>query len=405
MNICIFEDEGVKTLSPMVDFRPVFDLRAGSLLIREKIASAFPDADISYFVRDAMLPSVQAANPEASVNALDGEEDILFINGRLLMDASVKSAIENLDIGQALVCSGDVVAARTNADSFDLKNLDFSHSVKCNAVLVKYIWELIAENGSQIESDFQILTLESPSLNGHISADARLVHRENIHISDSSDIQAGVVINAENGSVYIDENATVMANTFIEGPAFIGKNTIIKAGAKIYGGSSIGEMCKVGGEVENSIIHSYSNKQHDGFLGHSYLGSWVNLGANTNTSDLKNDYGNVKVHCGGEMIDSGSKHIGLIMGDHSKSGISTMFTTGTVVGSVCNLFGSGFHIKSVPSFTWGGADTDYTEYRLNKAIEVAEKVMGRRDVPMTAEDKSLFQSVFDFSSADRKSIL
>lgn len=388
----------------MANFRPVFDLRAGSLLIREKIASAFPEADVSYFIRETIAASIRASNPEISVNADDGEKDVLFINGRLLMDESAKSAIENLEIRQALVSNGDIVATKVNADSFDPNSVESLDSVKCDAVLVKYIWELIAGNGPQIESDFQILTKGSPSINGNISGDAHLIHSENIHISAGAEIKACAVLDAKNGSIFIGENAMVMANAFIEGPAFIGENTIIKAGAKIYGGTSIGEKCKIGGEIENSIIHSYSNKQHDGFLGHSYLGSWVNLGANTNTSDLKNNYGNVRVLCNGKLVDTGSMHVGLMMGDHSKTGINTMFNTGTIVGSVCNLFGSGFHSKLVPSFTWGGPDSEYSEYRLEKAIQVSEIVMGRRDVQMTAEDKSMFQTVFDASSADRNSV-
>ena len=383
MNICIFEDEAVKTLSPMVNFRPVFDLRAGSLLIREKITSAFPDAKVSYLVRKTIAASVQASNPESSVNTTNSDEETLFINGRLVIDNAIRKEIHSLASGQILSCNGDVVAARKNADSFDLNNFDSSDSVKYDALLVNYIWELIAMNGVQIESDFKILTQGNPSLIGNISAEAHFIHSDNIHISAGADVQPGVVINAKNGSVFVDENAIIMPNTFIEGPVFIGKNTIVKAGARILSGTSVGEKCKVGGEVEESIIHSYSNKQHDGFLGHSYLGSWVNLGANTNTSDLKNDYGNVSMICDGKMVDTGMMHVGLIMGDHSKTGINTMLNTGTTVGSSCNMFGNGFHPNHIPSFTWGGPDTNYTEYRLDKAIHVAES-RWRTDVLLKA---------------------
>ena len=403
MNICIFEDEGVKNLSPLADFRPAFDLRAGALLIRDKIRNAFPDDDISYLVREEIAPIIKAKYPDAHVNQDIEDKDVLFINGRLLMDDTTAEAVKKLESGQALVNESGIVAVRNSAESFDPNDIGNLGSVSCSAVLVNYIWELISANAGQIESDFLILTGGNPTQSGNVSDAAHLINSENIHISDGADLQAGVVLDASRGSIYIGKDAVIMANSFIEGPSFIGNGSVIKARSKIYGGTSIGEVCKVGGEVENSIMHSYSNKQHDGFLGHSYLGSWVNLGANTNTSDLKNDYGNVKVHCEGELIDAGSKHIGLMMGDHSKSGINTMFNTGTVVGSSCNLFGGGFHPKYVPSFSWGGQDSGYSDYRLEKAVDVAENVMSRRDVRMSAAEKALFQSVFDASAEDRKS--
>ena len=174
----------------------------------------------------------------------------------------------------------------------------------------------------------------------------------------------------------------------------MGNGSSIKIGAKIYEGTSIGEFCKVGGEVEESIIHSHSNKQHDGFLGHAYLGQWVNLGADTNNSDLKNNYGNVKVHVNGDLVDSGSMFVGLFMGDHSKAGINTMFNTGTSVGTMCNVFGSGFPPKYIPSFSWGGAEK-MVEHDLSKAVETARQVMARRKKKLTAEHEKVFRYLFE----------
>jgi len=161
-------------------------------------------------------------------------------------------------------------------------------------------------------------------------------------------------------------------------------------------------VCKVGGEVEASIIHAYSNKQHEGFIGHSYLGTWVNIGADTNNSDLKNDYGNVKVYIDGELIDSGSMFVGLTMGDHSKSGINLMFNTGTVVGVSCNIYGAGLPPKFIPSFSWGGAEDGFVTYRIDKAIEVAKRVMARRKVQFTEIDEKLFRKIFELTQDERE---
>jgi len=209
------------------------------------------------------------------------------------------------------------------------------------------------------------------------------------------------VLDAEDGPIYIDKDATVMANASLQGPLFVGAKSVIKMGAKIYESVSVGEMCKVGGEVEESIIHSYSNKQHEGFLGHSYLGQWVNLGADSNNSDLKNNYGTVKVYVNGEMIDSGLLFVGLIMGDHAKCGINTMFNTGTVVGAMSNVFGSGYSDKFIPSFTWGGVESMET-YALDKALEVARRVMARRKMALSVAQENMLRHVFAITTFERK---
>ncbi|MBI4531482.1 MAG: hypothetical protein HY709_08145, partial [Candidatus Latescibacteria bacterium] len=230
---------------------------------------------------------------------------------------------------------------------------------------------------------------------------AYLLDSSNIYIAPGATVKPGVVLDAEGGPIFIDQGARIFPNATIEGPAYIGRKTQIKIGAKIYEGTTVGEVCKVGGEVEGSIIHGYSNKQHDGFLGHAYLGMWVNLGADTNNSDLKNNYSSVRVMIDGEEIDTGSMFVGLTMGDHSKSGINTMFNTGTVVGAVCNVFGAGFPPKEIPSFTWGGAD-GLTIYDPHRAIEVCRRVMARRDVPLTDVDAQFLQRLFELTAKDRE---
>jgi len=192
-----------------------------------------------------------------------------------------------------------------------------------------------------------------------------------------------------------------MPNAVIQGPCYVGEKSKIKIGAKIYPGTSIGEFCKVGGEVEESIIHSYSNKQHDGFLGHAYLGQWVNIGAGANNSDLKNNYSKVNVYVNGELIDSDSLFVGLTMGDHSKTGINTMFNTGTVVGVMCNIFGADLFSKFVPSFSWGSV-RKMTENKLDKALQTARLVMGRRGQDMTPEYENMLKHVHEMAGSNRK---
>ncbi|MFQ5584711.1 MAG: hypothetical protein ACE5GL_09785, partial [Calditrichia bacterium] len=213
-----------------------------------------------------------------------------------------------------------------------------------------------------------------------------------------------VVIDAENGPVWIDEDAVIMANAVLEGPIYIGKKSRIKIGAKLYENTTIGPVCKIGGEVEGSIIQGYSNKQHDGFLGHAYLGSWVNLGADTNNSDLKNNYGMIRVLLNGKPVNSGKRFLGLMMGDHSKTAINTMFNTGTIVGVNCNIFGAGMPPKFVPSFSWGGAE-GIADFILDKAMHIAKNVMARRNVEFTHRDEQLFKEVRRYSSKIEKSIL
>ncbi|MCZ6704104.1 MAG: transferase, partial [Ignavibacteria bacterium] len=205
---------------------------------------------------------------------------------------------------------------------------------------------------------------------------------------------------ASNGPVYVDENAFIHPNAVIEGPVYIGETVTIKAGASIYENVSIGKLCKIGGEVEDSVLLPYSNKQHAGFIGHSYLGSWVNLGADSNCSDLKNNYGTIKVQLNGKVVDTGSQFLGVIMGDHSKTAINTMFNTGTIVGFSCNIFGIGFPDKYIPSFSWGGSE-NLSTYELDKSMATAKIVMKRRDEELLPANEKLFENIFKLTTEER----
>jgi UDP-N-acetylglucosamine diphosphorylase/glucosamine-1-phosphate N-acetyltransferase len=267
--------------------------------------------------------------------------------------------------------------------------------------MVSYPWDLVNFNGGEIVSDFGLLAPErGQRMRGTVYEGAHLINPENIVIGEGSRVKPGVVLDGETGPIWIGNNVTVFPNAVIEGPAFVGDRSLIKVGAKIYENTSIGPVCKVGGEVEGAVIHSFSNKQHDGFLGHAYLGMWVNLGADTNNSDLKNNYGNVKLVIDGETVDSGSMFMGLVMGDHSKSAINSMFNTGTVVGVSSNVFGSGFPPKSVPSFAWGGGEGLKT-YELERALDVARRVMGRRKMVLSPAEEKVLRVVFELTKKER----
>lgn len=387
-NICIFEDDQYFTLFPLTYLRPVFELRCGAVTLAERIRRFFPDANIVYQCRDYLVPLLTENSAGIRVNQMVNE-DCLFINGSVLCDQAFVNTLLQ-DTGYTFMHNNKTVAFR-NKLTTSKKEID----VKC----IRYPWDLIKFNPEALKDDFEAA---SKKIAGRIYDGVHLVESGNISIGDDSKVKPGVVLDAEHGPILIGNDVTIMPNAVIEGPCCIGDHSIIKAGAKIYEGTSIGPTCKVGGEVEASIMHGYSNKQHDGFLGHSYIAEWCNLGADTNTSDLKNNYSSVSVTINGETYDSGLLWVGLTMGDHSKSGINTMFNTGTVVGISSNIFGSGFPSKYVPSFAWANG-TDMTSYRLDKAIEVARTVMARRKVHLTPAYQSLLEYIFEMTAHERPS--
>ncbi|MBI5730515.1 MAG: GlmU family protein [Ignavibacteriales bacterium] len=409
-NICIVEDDKYENLLPLVYMRPVYDLRCGILTLREKIEKLFPSAKIFLHCRKYLEEKVKEINKNLLVNNLSGLDSCLFVNGRTILNSKIVEQISKKE--DALYFSGETfVAAKLSSYNLEkvISKLDSVFTTShfegiersdCETTIINYPWDLISNNGEQILSDFVFHKTKKKNIHGKVYEGAVLLNEKDIFIGVDSVIKPGVVIDAEEGPVYIGKNVKVMPNAVIVGPCFVGDNSIIKIAAKVYENTSIGEFCKVGGEVEGSIIHSYANKQHDGFLGHSYISPWCNLGADTNNSDLKNNYGNIKVIINDKQVDSGKMFVGLVMGDHSKTSINTMFNTGTVCGVASNIFGSGFPPKYIPSFAWGGADS-MTTYNLNNGIDVAKKVMARRKVEFTETDKILFTKVFELSRKER----
>jgi len=417
MYICIFEDESYRKLLPLVHFRPVYDLRCGITTMKDKIVRSFPDAQVVLHAREYLKKVLSEQKAEAHLTEVPADaKEVLFVNGRLLMSAAESAAFGRNYPGKDTAYTKGAVTLAAWVSGKNLESIrksmrlqvvdsdQFSSMDKKNlpeAKLITYPWELIQQNGAQLVSDFAALTGGKPQILGKVYDGTHLLNPSQIHIAEGARIKPGVVLDAEGGPIYVSKNAKIMPNAVVEGPAFIGENSVIKVAAKIYENTTIGETCKVGGEVEESIIHAYSNKQHEGFIGHAYLGEWVNIGADSNNSDLKNDYGNVKVYNDGALVDTGSQFVGLTMGDHSKCGINSMFNTGSVISVCCNVYGAGIPPKYIPAYSWGGAADGLVTYKIEKAIEVAGRVMARRKITLSAAMQELFRKVYTLTSGER----
>ncbi|MGB5529326.1 MAG: GlmU family protein [Ignavibacteriaceae bacterium] len=410
MPICIFEDEQYLNFEPLIYSRPVFNLVCGMTTLKEKIIRAFPKEKVMLKCRNYLEQFVKAENPKLKVNQFDND-DYLFINGRIVVPSNLKNVLKiKSNEEKVFVSNGFVVAAKLsrnkvkemdldNAEVIDTKLFSNLPAEEVDVEYANYLWDLIYLNGKEIQNDLKFYSKSKVSVKKKYTG-VNFVNKKNIFIGKDVDIKPGVVLDASTGPIYIEKNVTIFPNAVIQGPFYIGESSKIKSCATIYPNVSIGKVCKVGGEVEDTIIHPFSNKQHSGFLGHSYLGSWINLGADTNNSDLQNNYGSIKVQVNGRHIDSGKQFVGLMMGDHSKTAINTMFNTGTVVGFSSNVFGAGFPPKYIPSFGWGGSDS-MKEYKLVKAIETAKAVFARRDKNFEKDDEEMFETIFNLTKEER----
>ncbi|HSP89115.1 MAG TPA: GlmU family protein [Ignavibacteriaceae bacterium] len=419
MQLCIFEDKKASNFLPLTYSRAVYDLICGYSSLKDKLFRLFPSLNHTLHCRTFLQNISAQTNPGVLINSIEDDE-CLFINGRILADNSFVKNISKKKKENIVFVSGDnVIAAFLSGpkltslknnfkDCIDIENFDGIPIEEIETKTVNYIWDIINLNGKELTKDFENhfnkRKKKKQKISGKIFDGVHLVNKKEIIIEKGAVVKPGVVIDASNGPVFIDKNAEIFPNAVIEGPVYIGESTKIKSAATIYMNTSIGNVCKVGGEVEDSIMMSYSNKQHAGFIGHSYLGSWVNLGADTNNSDLKNNYSTVKAYVNGEMIDSRSQFLGLIIGDHSKSAINTMFNTGTSVGFSCNIFGSGFPDKFVPSFTWGGAEGSKV-YDVEKCIKTAKIVMQRRNKFMSEDEENLFRKIFELTGKQRNNVV
>jgi len=391
-NIILFGEDNWFHFLPLTLTRPVCELRVGILTIREKWEK-WLDGKGSFITQDYLSEKYPICI----------EQDNLLINSTFLPKESLVNAIKKLDLNHSLMLGTEMVAARISEDRLNRLATDESVIPSLNAhdlvgnddITIDRItrsYHIFSKNGVEIVRDFELITNGRTSQ--PISTSNHVMGKHAIFLEEGATMEC-CTINTNDGPVYIGKNAQVMEGSLIRGGFAACEGSIVKMGAKIYGPTTIGPHCRLGGEVSNSVMLANSNKGHDGFLGNSVIGEWCNLGADTNTSNLKNNYLPVRIwsYVSQGFEDTGLQFCGLIMGDHSKAGINTMFNTGTVVGVASNIFGDGFPRNFIPSFSWGGA-AGFTTHQLNKAIETAKIVMSRRNQEFTEQDRKILEHIF-----------
>lgn len=383
-------------LQPLTFTRPISALRIGILTLREKWERRLA-TPVTTRPAAAYLRTRYPYTPPTG--------DTLFINASLSANDALTQAVQALPLGAALYQGTTWVAAHVAGEAvadFDPGHLDatIAQQVTAAAIVVTRPWHLFEHNDQAIREDFSLLTQGRTS--APLSPTNTVLGAENIFLEPGATVQCAT-LNATTGPIYLAAGAEIMEGSLVRGPLAMSENAVLKMGAKIYGATTIGTYCKVGGEVSNSVLQAYSNKGHEGYLGNSVLGEWCNLGADTNNSNLKNNYQPVKLwdYSTGRFARTGLQFCGLIMGDHSKCGINTMFNTGTVVGIHANIFGAGFPRNFVPSFSWGGA-SGFTTYRLDKALETAQIMMARRGLSLTEADEAMYAHLFEGTKAYRR---
>lgn len=396
MNYILFDDASRFSLYPFTRTRPVADIRCGILTMRERW---------EHFLQNKT--STLTESYLQTLFPLETGNDQLLINGSVFADKELFSAITQLKPEEKLVSGDMLLAARqTNAElHFDnLSTMVSSLAARTYAGQTRKLvnpWDIFSQNDHAIRADFVLLT------NGRKSAaipeGVIVTGKENLFLEEGAVINAGCIINAGIGPVYIGKEAEILEGCMLRGPVALGEHAVAKMGAKIYGATTIGPGCKVGGEISNVVFFANSNKGHDGFLGNAVIGEWCNLGADTNCSNLKNNYDNIKVWSDhlNKSVQTGLQFCGLMMGDHSKCGINTMFNTGTVVGVSANIYGGGFPEKFIPSFCWGGSE-GMVSYKVGKAMDTANRMMSRRNKALTKEEKELFEYLFKETAPQRK---
>lgn len=389
MNYILFDGSSRNRLLPFTFTRPVADIRIGILSIREKW--------------EILLESTTTTVTEDYLSEkwplVELEENIM-INASFLPEQHLLTMVKNLQPNQAIFFEEDIVAFH----SYEDQEVDFDRydhlELTGDPLRVFNTWDIFSFNGKAIEEDFRLLTQNK---NSQPIADSNYVKApDQIFIEEGAEVE-NCSLNASAGPIYIGKDAKVLEGSLLRGPLAICEGALVKMGAKIYGPTTIGPHCRAGGEINNAVLFANSNKGHEGYLGNSVLGEWCNIGADTNNSNLKNNYAEVRVwdYQTEGFARTGLQFCGLMMGDHSKCGINTMFNTGTVVGVSANIYGAGFPRNFVPSFSWGGS-AGMTTYKTDKAFEVAERVMERRDTEFTEEEKRILEHVFELTSKYRR---
>ncbi len=392
--IVFFDDADRNGLLPLTYTRPMSEIRIGILTIREKWCKRLELDSYAYDTNPILGRLFKNASFESN----------LYIKGNVLPTQELVEQIKGLSLGQHLYQGGKLIAAylsKVQALNFSSDKQQADNSEIINAVkIIRHPEQIFLYNEDELLQDFDLVTQGRESAS--IDSSNRIKGAERIFVEEGAVIEHSI-LNAEDGPIYIGKDAKILDGCMLRNGIALGDKTVLKMGAKIYGPTTIGPGCKVGGEVKNAVIFGNSNKSHDGYLGNAVVGEWCNLGANTNASNMKNDYSEVKLwdFTSETFRKTGTQFCGLIMGDHCKTGINTMFNTGTVVGVSCNVFGAGFQKNFIPSFSWGGPK-DYKSYKLEKAIEVATLVWARRQKEFTSEDRALFETIYHDASKYRK---
>ena len=393
MNYILFDDNTWKNLLPLTFTKPVAEIRIGILTITEKWEN-YLNGKLTFQTQEYLNQKYKAIYTN----------NVVFINGKICPNPELLAQLNNLEFNTGIKKGNTLIAYRSNIASVLSVEEALKNSVETttNYVSVENVWDIFSKNGEAIKADFELITRgrtsQPLSTSNTVIGDAKQIFLEEGAVVEAT------ILNTNDGPIYIAKDAEIMEGSVVRGPFSLGEHATLKLSTKVYGPTTIGPNSKVGGEVNNSVIFAYSNKGHDGFLGNSVIGEWCNLGADTNNSNLKNNYGNVKLYnyAQKEMIDTGLQFCGLIMGDHSKCGINTMFNTGTVVGVGANIFGGGFPPTHIPSFSWGGAE-GMEEYKLDKMIETANRVYARRNLTVDAVEKNILETVFKNTQESRES--
>ena len=390
MNYILFDGSARNQLLPFTYTRPVADIRVGILTIREKWEKmlGFTSSTVTEDYLIDKFPMIEM-------------EQNIFINASVLPTKHLVSLIKNLSENKALFIDDEPLAFFAKEDQeIDFETFDILQYTNDDILRIENTWDIFKLNGEAIKRDFKLLTTDRES---QLIPEMTLAFNKDQIFIEEGAVLPLCSLNANDGPIYIGKDSEIMEGSMIRGPFALCENATIKMGAKIYGATTIGPHSKIGGEVNNCVIFGYSNKGHDGFLGNSVLGEWCNIGADTNNSNLKNNYAEVRLwdYETEGFAKTGLQFCGLMMGDHSKCGINTMFNTGTVVGVSANIFGSGFPRNFIPSFSWGGSAGMIT-YKTNKAFEVAKVVMSRRDIAFTEIDVQILEHIFKETSKWRK---
>jgi UDP-N-acetylglucosamine diphosphorylase/glucosamine-1-phosphate N-acetyltransferase len=403
MTYILFDDATRNQLLPFTHTRPIADIRCGILTMRERwerhLYNAFP-ANTNATQETHITTGTLTVGYLQKVFPSNAWTDNIYINGSVFATDALAATIVALPLGEALMHGSIVLAARLTkacAGWSDLVNELTALPAKQydgEVHRLRSVWDIFTSNDLAIRHDFSLITRGRKS--APIPAGITVTGGHDLFIEEGANIYAGCIINAAAGPVYIAKDAEVLEGVMIRGPLAVCGQAVIKMGAKIYGATTIGPGCKVGGEINNVVFFANSNKAHDGYLGNAVIGEWCNLGADTNCSNLKNNYSEIKIwdEAANKSVTTGLTFCGLLMGDHSKCAINSMFNTGTVVGVSCNIYGGGFPEKFIRSFSWGGVETT-KPYDFNRAMETADRMMARRNKKLSGDEIEMYRHIFD----------